>query len=91
MIETIISIQKYDIYNIYMYTYSNSISISKASVYIYKQYWLKNLFKVSEYKRSKISKILQHSREVSKNYTIVLLSYLYFKAEGLQSYCIVLL
>lgn len=30
---------------------------------------------VSEYKRSKISKILQHSGEVSKNYTIVLLSY----------------
>lgn len=64
MIETIISIQKYDIYNIYMYTHTVTVYQSQKQVYIYKQYWSKNLFK--EYKRSKISKILQHSREVSK-------------------------
>lgn len=66
MIETI-GIQKY-IYNVYTRTVT-CLSILKAgNTYIYKL-----LVKESEYK-SKISKILR-SREESKNYTIVLLSY----------------
>lgn len=43
MIDTTISIQKYNIYNIYVHTVT-FLSISKAcNVYIYKRYWLKNL------------------------------------------------
>lgn len=74
MIETIISIQKYDIYNIYIYTYSNIFINQTSNAYIYKLLVIESV-RVSEYKRSKISKILQHSRDVSKNYTIVLLGY----------------
>lgn len=74
MIETIISIQKYDIYNIYIYTYSNIFINQMSNAYIYKLLVIESV-RVSEYKRSKISKILQHSRDVSKNYTIVLLGY----------------
>lgn len=68
MIETIISIRKY-IYNIYIY--SNAlIDLKPGDVYMYKLL-VKESVRISEYK-SKISKTLQHSRGVSKNYTIVL-------------------
>lgn len=84
MIETIISIQKYDIYNICTHT-ETGLSISIASdVYIYKQYWLKNLWGYSSTKEVKYQKYYNIQKEVSKNYTIVLLGYYCFKAERLQ-------
>lgn len=47
---------------------------------------VKESVRISEYKRSKISKILQHSREVGKNYTIVLLL---FNALKLSNYKVI--
>lgn len=50
-----------DIYTIYVHTYSNFCQ-TKADIYIYKV--LKNLSDTVY----KVSKILQHSREISRNY-----------------------
>lgn len=69
MIETTLAYR--NIFTIYLYiyiythTYSNIFfNHSKEVMFVFTTMLVKESVRVSEYKRSKISKILQHSREV---------------------------